>query len=270
MANINRLHTALLNAVILAGANAVQKQKTARAEAKGQHKDVVTAIDRENEGRIRDVLRKIEPDISFLGEEEGLQTGKGKLLAVVDPLDATTNYALGRPEFSVIGAIVEDGIVEFGAICVPATYETFSAERGAGAFLHTIHGKTPVRVNKLAALSDAVISFNRSNFPPPTFAGPDPAMVALRMLGGIIKHARSYRNFGTAGFEYVDVARGRLDGVVTPIAEAVHVAGYLIMEEAGAKVTDLNGKPYALDSKTIVASCPEIHEQLLRALYGEY
>ena len=266
---VNKLHNALLHAVMLAGANAVQKQKTTRAEAKG-HRDIVTEVDRENESRIKDALTKVDPQISFLGEESGARKGTSGVLVVVDPLDATTNFALGRSEFSVMGAILEDGIAKFAVICVPATYETFSAEKGGGAFLHNTHDKEPIRVNTLAKLSDAVISFNRSNFPPPTFFGADPAMVALRMLGGIIKHARSYRNFGTAGFEYADVARGRLDGVVTPIAEAVHVAGYLIMEEAGARVTDIEGKPYKLDSKTIVASCQEIHEQLLRALCGGY
>ncbi len=256
----NQLHVALVNAVRNAGTHAIVNRRIASVERKG-HRDIVTRVDRENEAGIKDALRKVDPHISFLGEEGGIDRSgvllvtDPQVLAVVDPLDATVNFALGRKEFSVMAAILEDGIVKFAVISIPAFNELFIAERGKGAFLNDER----ITVSAVSVLSDAVISCNRSNYR--TEAD---MQVGLRIIAGLMKHARSWRNFGTTGFEYTDVARGRLDGIITPIAEAVHVAGYLMMEEAGARVTDENGNATGLDSKMIVAAPAAIHEALLR------
>ncbi len=245
-----------------AGQNALAKQPTVRAKRKGA-KDIVTAVDHENEANIRKALRKVDPSISFLGEEGGLHTGSGVTLAVVDPLDATTNYARLRKEFSIMGAILEGGVVQFAAIMLPAFDELIVAERDNGAFLLTPMAD-PVRlsVSTPDSLADAVISCNRSNYPEGKIT------LGLNILKRLMRSALSWRNLGTAGFEYSDVARGRLDGIVTPIAEAVHIAGYLVMEEAGARVTDERGNHYSLESKAIVAASPRVHDELLRMLEG--
>lgn len=249
----NKLHRALKSAVITAGICARGEQRTITAEVKGA-KDTVTRVDRENGAGIKEFLLKVDPTLSFLDEEQGA-SGSGRILVVTDPIDATTNFILGRREFSIMGAILEDGIPQYAVIDVPATGETFEAVKGEGAFLNNI--KISVRIP--GSLAEAVISCNRSNYPS------DASLeFGLRIIRLLAKQARSWRNLGTAGCEYSDVACGKLDGIITPIAEAVHIAGYLIMEEAGARVTDGLGVIATLDSKEIVASHPAIHDALLR------
>lgn len=84
----------------------------------------------------------------------------------------------------------------------------------------------------------------------------------------IIATCKSFRDLGTAGVEYARLARGQLHGIVTPIAESVHAAGYLLMHEAGALVTDMGGMEAGLQSKTIVAANPALHPKLLQLMHG--
>ncbi len=250
----NAVHLELKRMVVERGKYAHSMQGKVPVELKGA-KDTVTGVDKENGAAIRDALRKIDPTLSFLDEEAGTLSGTGHVLIITDPLDATTNFTLGRYEYAVMGAALENNEVVYAVITVPAHGEVFTAEKGKGAFLND----KPIRVREPASLAEAVISCNRSNYPN------DQAIeFGLGILRILAKNARSWRNFGTAGYEYADVACGRLDGIITPIAESVHVAGYLIMEEAGARVTDEVGNRSTLTSKMIVAAHPNIHDELLK------
>ena len=104
---------------------------------------------------------------------------------------------MGRREFSIMGAVLEDSLPQYAAIYVPATNELFEAEKGRGAFLNN----RPIRVRMPASLSEAVISCNRSNYPDDTSLE-----FGLQIIRLLRKRARSWRNIGTAGCEYTDVA----------------------------------------------------------------
>ena len=233
-----------------AGKNA--KNTTFRkAEFKGK-KDVVTVVDRENEELIVRSLKAVEPKISIWAEESGKQIIDLAKLAVIDPLDATRNF-LGDLPYSVMIAYYEEKIAKFAVIYAPQTDETFTAELGKGAFVNGERIYTSTKIS----LGDALISVNRSNYPRSL------KPLGLKLLDLLMDYAQSWRNFGTAGIEYSLVARGNLDGVITPMAEAVHAAGYLIMQEAGVKVTDFDGSVINLDSKMVVVANENIHSQLL-------
>ncbi len=257
----NPLQFALIQAIASAGANAHMRQAGVKVARKGTGKDTVTIVDGENERNIKRELRKVDPRISFIGEETRKLKGTGTTLVVVDPLDATTNFGLGRKEFTVMGQIFEDGKPTFAVISVPVFGELLIAKKDHGVIRRTKAGDERIQISEPASLAEAVISCNRSNYPDEASM-----QLGLRIIEMLMRNARSWRNFGTAGYEYTEVARGRLDGVVTPIAEAVHAAGHFMMQEAGATVTDEQGRPWALDSRMIVAAHPRIHDALLRGV----
>lgn len=246
-----KLKVALVNAVVSAG-NSTARTINRAAKHKSKN-DLVTITDCENEKKIIDAVRKIDPHISIWGEETGKSIRDADRCVIVDPLDATTNFVKGLDFYSIIAAVQEEGVLKFGVIYLPATRQLFTAELGNGA---KMNGRL-IHASEAGRLKDAVISFNRSSFPV------ELVEKSSGMLQLLMKKVLSWRNLGTAGFEYSLVAKGALDGVVTPMAEAVHAAGYLLMSEAGAKVTDMGGKPISLESETLVAANPKLHGKLL-------
>ena len=245
----------LRHAIIQATLDAAHNAKTARdrAAAKKGARDLVTETDKRNEQLIVRAVRNVDPLISVWGEEYGKDSRGPSRLLVIDPLDATTNFARKIELYSIMVALFEEGVPKLGIVHLPETGEMFLAEAGKGT---RIDGRR-IQVTQRRELSDAVISVNRSNYPE------DLIPAGLSVIELLMRNALSWRNFGTAGVEYAYVASGKLDGVVTPLAEAVHAAGYLIMQEAGAKVTDHRGRPISLESETVVAANPELHEQLV-------
>jgi myo-inositol-1(or 4)-monophosphatase len=246
-----RLRKAIIDAVRHAG------QASARAiNRKPENKppkDFVTQTDKRNERLIIKAIRSVDPAISVWAEESGKDMRNPDRVIIIDPLDATTNFVKGLKEYSIMVALYEENEPRFGVVYIPRLDEFFVAEKGKGARLN---GK-PLRVSGTNELDRAVISFNRSGFPD------ELVVVTPKVIGLLAENAFSWRNLGTAGVEYSHVARGTLDGVVTPLAESVHAAGYLLMSEAGAKVTDHLGIPISFESKTLVAANPRLHERLL-------
>ncbi|MBI2079199.1 inositol monophosphatase [Candidatus Micrarchaeota archaeon] len=243
----------LIDAAYLAGREAIAaKGRVIHVDLKGA-KDLVTDVDRSGEERFRYVVRRVDPKISFWGEEGGKDLKDSGRIVIVDPLDATTNFLLGFPLWSIIAAYQEEGRLKFGLIYIPELGQLFTAEAGEGAFLN----RERLSVRTTNSLASAVVSCNRSNYPDGLI------QTGTRLIELLIRKAFSWRNMGTAGVEYAWTASGKFDGVITPLAEAVHAAGYLIMQEAGAKVTDHLGNPISLDSPSVVAANSILHEQLL-------
>lgn len=215
-------------------------------------KDFVTEVDLQCEELIISTIRAKIPDVSFYGEETG-RSGNGKLLFVLDPIDATTNYIRGMPLFDICIAVYEGDTNILSAVSCPALNELFVAEREKGT---TLNDK-PVRVTNCKDISHAIVGYNRSNHPPEIIKQ------SKQTLSNILDHAATFRVFGTGGLDYAYLTKGCFDACVTPLAEPYHSAGYLLMEEAGARVTDYNGNPHTLESKTIVAANPTLHPQIL-------
>lgn len=250
--SIEAIRELLIGSVKRTGKFVLERQAMPKRMQEKTAKDFVTEVDEQAERMLIDAIRKEIPDASFFAEESG-ESGTGKYTFVIDPIDGTTNYIHDLPLFDIAVAVLEEGKPLLAVVHFPALGDLFVAENGQGAHLN---GKR-IRVADVGSLGEAMVLFTRSQYPPPIVAE------SHRILGELIRESLTLRIFGTGCLDYCYVARGSFAATITPLAEPFHMAGYLIMEEAGAKVTDFDGAPYSLDSETILAANPVLHEKLL-------
>jgi myo-inositol-1(or 4)-monophosphatase len=224
--------------------------------------DVVTIADRTVEKLIRTRLSEVFPDHGVYGEEGTRDRLGGEFRWYVDPLDGTTNFAHGFPQFCVSMGLEqrpstlkpeEDGTLVAGVIYDPLRYELFSAEKGKGAFLN---GK-PIRTSPISKLAEALLA---TGFPSrKRHASPN-----IHFYQEFTLRSHGVRRAGSAALDLAYVAAGRLEGFwefnLNPWDTA---AGILLVEEAGGRVTDFAGRGYRIDSREILASDGGIHDELL-------
>ncbi len=228
----------------------------AKVEQKGSTQNLVTQADLEAEEIITSMILDAFPDHKFL-REEGESTGGADSdhLWVIDPLDATNNYAHGIPHYAVSVAYYQKGAPIAGVILDPTRDELFSAARGGGAFLNG----EPIRVSKHAELSDCIIG---------TGFYYDRGALMERTLKGVHdlfkRNIRGIRRFGSAAVDLCWVACGRFDGFFEyRLSPWDYAAGGLIIEEAGGKCFDRNGEPLQLDSGSVIVSNHNIAGKLV-------
>jgi myo-inositol-1(or 4)-monophosphatase len=224
--------------------------------------DVVTVADRTAEKLIRARLSEVFPDHGVYGEEGTRDRLDGEFRWYVDPLDGTTNFAHGFPQFCVSMGLEqrpahlkpeEDGTLVAGVIYDPLRDELFSTERGAGAFLN---GK-PIRTSPIPKLAESLLA---TGFPSrKRHASPN-----IHFYQELTLRSHGVRRAGSAALDLAYVAAGRLEGFwefnLNPWDTA---AGILLIEEAGGRVTDFAGHRYRIDSREILGSNGGIHEELL-------
>ena len=229
--------------------------------------DLVTVADRTSEKLIRERLAVAFPEHGIWGEEGTRERLSGEFRWYVDPLDGTTNFAHGYPQFAVsMGlehrpaglAVNQDGTLVAGVIYDPLRDELFAAERGRGAVLN---GK-PLRVPRTPELCE---SLTATGFPShKRHENPN-----IHFYHEFTLRSHGVRRMGSAALDLAYVAAGRLDGFwefnLNPWDTA---AGILLVEEAGGRVTDFAGKHFLLDSREILASNGLIHEELT-GLFGD-
>jgi myo-inositol-1(or 4)-monophosphatase len=222
----------------------------------------VTEVDLECERMCRAVLAERFPDHDILAEELGATTTAptpSRFRWVFDPLDGTTNYAHGLPIFCSSLALEVDGRAEAGAIYDPTRRELFTAERGQGS---RVNG-APLRVSTTAALIDALLV---TGFPYDVHKKSGD-LVAL--FGEFLGRARAVRRLGSAAIDLCYVAAGRLDGFWEQHLKPWDVsAGALIVEEAGGRVTGMDGTPFDGAAGHLVASNGNLHDQMLAVISG--
>ncbi len=219
--------------------------------------DLVTQADREAEAAVRDFLLTRFPEAGFLGEEGGSEGGKA-LRFIVDPLDGTVNYAHGFPFYGVSIALEAEGQIVLGVVMDTARGETFYALRGEGAYLD---GR-PIRVTERDELLGSLLA---TGFPYDVAKDPENLLYFERAL----KRGLLVRRPGAAALDLAYVAAGRLEGFWEVKLNPWDVAaGWLLVEEAGGRVTDLQGGPYRLGHRYIVATNGRIHQALLEVLAG--
>jgi len=220
--------------------------------------DLVTEVDLEVERMCRAVLAERFPDHAILAEELGGQpdaaAGTSEYCWLFDPIDGTTNYAHGFPVFCASLALEIRGRVEVGAIYDPTRRELFTVERGVGAFLNG----TRLAVSKADRLLEAVLV---TGFPYDIHQHPDQV---LGLFGAFIRQARAIRRLGSAALDLCYVAAGRLDGFWEGSLKPWDVAaGALLVEEAGGRVTLMDGSPFAPRAGQIVAANPGLLQPML-------
>jgi myo-inositol-1(or 4)-monophosphatase len=226
-------------------------------ESKGQS-DFVSEVDKASEQRIVDIIRHHLPDATVLGEEltPSALAATG-LVVIADPLDGTTNFLHGYPEYSVSIAIANDGVLCAGVVLNVPHGEEFTAMRGGGAFLN---GKR-IAVSRLREPGRALIG---TGFPFKT-VNQLPEYTAQFTL--VASGTAGIRRAGSAALDLCNVACGRFDAFwELTLAPWDMAAGMLMVREAGGIVTDLEGNDARLVAGPLVAGNPAMHAWLLQTV----
>ncbi|MFA9386871.1 MAG: inositol monophosphatase family protein, partial [Methyloceanibacter sp.] len=212
----------------------------------------VSAADHRAEEIIHAELSRARPGYSFLMEERGEIKGDDPTHRwIVDPLDGTTNFLHSIPIFSISIALEREGELVAGLIYNPATDETFTAEKGKGAF---INDRRRLRV---AARSELAASVICTGVPHAGRPGHD---LFLKELRAIMAASAGIRRTGSAALDLAWTAAGRFDGFWERDLRPWDIAaGMVILREAGGYMSDANGKDRILEQGTIVAGNETIH-----------
>jgi myo-inositol-1(or 4)-monophosphatase len=219
--------------------------------------DLVTEVDLEVERMFRAMIAERFPDHDVLAEELGGGGGTARHRWVFDPLDGTTNYAHGLPIFCASLALEIDGEAEVAAVYDATRRELFTAERGVGAWLNG----EPLKVSTTSAIIEALLV---TGFPYDVQQNPEPYM---RVFSAFISRARAVRRLGSAAIDLCYVAAGRMDGFWEAQLNPWDTrAGALIVQEAGGRVTGMDGQPWVPEKGHILASNGALHEAMLEIL----
>lgn len=244
-------------AVLRAGA--IQRARYGQ-QVEVRHKgpvDLVTDVDRHCEDAILETLRSRAPGHDIVTEETQLAKTGSRFCWFVDPLDGTTNFAHGYPCFCASVALAQDGVVVAGAVYEPLREELFTAERGAGSHLN---GRR-LRVSDTQELHSALLV---TGFP---YDIHEKLSARLRYFNLFIRHARAIRRDGAAALDLSFVAASRFDAFFEESLQPWDVlAGGLIIEEAGGRVSDFDGGSIGLQGAQVLASNGRLHEAMLALL----
>jgi myo-inositol-1(or 4)-monophosphatase len=218
----------------------------------------VSAADHRAEEILFAELSRARPGYGFLMEERGEVKGADATHRwLVDPLDGTTNFLHGIPVFAISVALERDGELVAGLVYNPADHETFTAEKGKGAFLNDKR----IRVAARAELAAAVIGTGIPHSGRPNHE------LFLKELRAVMSASAGVRRMGAAALDLAWTAAGRFDGFWEHGLRPWDVAaGIVILREAGAYVSDSTGKDRMLEDGGIVAGNGTIHAKLLKLL----
>jgi len=226
-----------------------------RVERK-EHNSFVTEVDRAAEKAIVETLLEAYPKHAILAEESGAY-GENEYTWIIDPLDGTTNFLHGVPQYCISIALEHRGQISQAVIYDPNRNDLFTATRGAGAFLNDRR----IRVSKTREMADALIC---TGFPYSDFSKLDAYMQQFR---DVVQKSAGVRRPGAAALDLAYIACGRYDAFwelgLSPWDIA---AGSLLVLEAGGLITDLSGEAGFMESGNVVAGTPKVFAQLLQTL----
>jgi len=221
------------------------------------YNDFVSEVDRSAEQAIIDILKDAYPDHGFWGEESGHQNHEADNIWIIDPLDGTTNFLHGFPQYCVSIALQQKGVLTQAVIYDPVRNDLFTATKGRGAFLNDKR----IRVTNRSKLQDSLIA---TGFPYRDFAHLD---AYLGMFKDMIKKTTGIRRPGSAALDLAYVAVGWVDGFFEINLSAWDIAaGGLIVQEAGGIVGDFEGNESWLETGNIVAANPKVFAQMLQVV----
>ena len=228
-----------------------------RVSNKGRS-DFVTEVDKAAEQAILEIVSKAYPDHAILAEESGA-SGKSEYTWIIDPLDGTTNFIHGFPQYAVSIALRHREHVTQAVVYDPTRNELFTATRGRGAFMNDRR----LRVSKRERMADCLIG---TGFP---FRSIEHLEEYVQMFKRITEATCGIRRPGAAALDLAYVAAGRLDGFweigLSPWDMA---AGSLLILEAGGLVSNFQGDPGFMEDGRIVCASPKIFPQLLKLVGG--
>jgi myo-inositol-1(or 4)-monophosphatase len=258
------LHSALLNVMIKAARKAGRGLKRDFGEVEQLQVSLkgpanfVSAADRKAEEVLLQELSQARPGYGFVGEEGGRREGTDKSHTwIVDPLDGTTNFLHGIPQFAISIALEREGAITAGVVYNPLNEELFTAERGKGAFLNDQR----LRVAGRQRTTDAVVACALPHY------GRGDLALFRKEFAAVQEKVAGLRRFGSAALDLAWVAAGRIDAYwERDLSPWDMAAGILLVREAGGFVTDADGGDAILTKGHVVAGNDTMHRELLRLL----
>jgi myo-inositol-1(or 4)-monophosphatase len=225
-------------------------------EQKAQN-DFVSEVDRAAEQAIIEVLKDAYPQHSILAEESGLTDTQSEYQWIIDPLDGTTNFLHGFPQYCVSIALSVKGVVNHGVIFDPTRNDLFTASKGGGAFLN----ERRIRVSKTLQLKDSLVG---TGFPYKEFANFDRYAA---MFKEVTQKCSGVRRPGAAALDLAYLACGRYDGFwEAGLSPWDIAAGSLMVKEAGGLITDFTGDEGFMTTGNVVAATPKVFPALLKII----
>lgn len=237
-----------------------QKLQNADIQRKGEN-DFVTSIDKEAETVIGHVIASHFPKHQILAEEGGRSSQKSEYLWVIDPLDGTTNFIQGIPHFAVSLALMRNGTVIFGLIYDPLSRECFHAAAGQGAFLND----APIVVSNTNHMGSA---FGSTGFP---FKAPQFLNPYANVFKTLMSQCQDMRRCGSAALDLAYTACGRYDFFwESYLLPWDFMAGKLIVEEAGGKTSDFQGRELLVQTSSVLAANKTIYTEILKTIGSHF
>lgn len=218
--------------------------------------DYASQVDKAAEDIIIETIKKSYPNHAILAEESGLTPGNGSsdVTWIIDPLDGTTNFLHGFPQFCISIGVKQGDKIYHGVVYDPIRDELFSASRGEGA---RMNGQR-LRVSNAEKLDKSLLG---TGFPYRDFSYLDDYLTFLK---AIIPHCAGIRRAGAAALDLAYVAAGRLDGFWEFGLKPWDIAaGALLIHEAGGYISTIQGDADILNGKSILAAPPKIYQELM-------
>lgn len=219
--------------------------------------NLVTEVDKLSEDKIIEVIQASYPRHTIISEEVGELIQVSDYQWIIDPIDGTVNFAHGIPICCVSIGLMHAGELILGAVYNPMMDELFVAERGKGA---TLNGH-PISVSKKSDFRTACLV---TGFP---YKWPHNAEHPIKVFERFVLEGLPVRRLGSAAIDLCWVACGRFDGFWEYNLNAWDVAaGYLILQEAGGRITDFDGATYNVFEKETLATNGLMHEAMLKVI----
>jgi myo-inositol-1(or 4)-monophosphatase len=258
------LHSALINVMVKAARRAGRSLKRDFGEVENLQVSLkgpanfVTMADKRAEEMLLDDLTKARPGYGFLGEEGGIREGADKSHTwIVDPLDGTTNFLHGIPQFAISIGLQREGTMIAGLIYNPANDDLFIAERGKGAFLNDQRLRVAGRRN----LADCVIACGLPHM------GRGDLELSRAEMSAIQAKVAGLRRFGAASLDMAFVAAGRFDGYWERNLQPWDIAaGQIMVREAGGIVSGIAGDDDPLQTGHVICGNEFVHAELVKML----
>lgn len=222
--------------------------------------NLVTEADHAAEKAIIEVIQQAHPDHFILSEETGEIITESSFKWIIDPIDGTVNFANGIPLCCVSIALEKEGEMILGAVYNPFMDELFFAQRGYGAYLND-------KKIQVSETSEVIKSCLVTGFP---YTYLDMPNGPLEVFSKLVRKGIPVRRLGSAAIDLCWVAAGRFDGFYEHKLQAWDsAAGFLMVEEAGGKITDFEGRYYSPYQPHLLATNGHIHQELLAYVRGE-
>ena len=223
-----------------------------------EQSDFVSQVDKMAEDAIIDTLRYAYRDHSILAEESGRHKGDSSYEWIIDPLDGTTNYLYGIPQYAVSIALTRDGKLFQSVIYNPANGDLFTASRGQGAMINNKR----MRVTPRKSIENALLVTGI-----PYKANQDMDLY-LETLKAVVPGTAGIRRPGSAALDLAYVAAGRYDGFWEFGLNAWDIAaGVLLVQEAGGLVSDMHGGDDHMTSGNIIAASPKVFRDMHKRIH---